>query len=510
MKSQKSERNRYLILIFFLAVIVRFLYFPKDIYFAYDQARDAYVSQEIFAGDMKIQGPPASFPGVYHGSVFYYLFGVIYYLANGSPILLAMFLRVYNAFGVFLIFLISKILFDNRTGYVAGTIYALSFEQSQYALFIGHPALAVLTVFLFYYGLTKLFFEKKESGLIITLLGLGLSIQFHIALIFLIATFIACLIVFRSRLPRINKNTYIYSTLTFLLSTLTYTLSEFKFGFNTIKSLSDYFIFNPENSIYGMNIKNLYLIPLRFIEHNLISFPKLSYITFLATVLALVYFLKQKKLRTIGIFLITWLLSGVLPYLFEHSSLTIYYYTIGGSIPLLIIAAYIVTRIAKIGRILAYGFVVVILLSNLRLINRYNRNGTTPSINVQDKMLLSDELAAIDYLYKKSDGTPYSVYALTNPYKINTTWSYIFEWYARRKYGFIPVWGGDAAQGFKGNLIVNTHQSELPDLKFTIIEPRRGIPEGLVEKFQVEEGYFWKVTEEKSFGEIIVQERIRK
>lgn len=36
-----------LIITFILALAVRFLYFPNDISFTYDQARDAFVSQKI-------------------------------------------------------------------------------------------------------------------------------------------------------------------------------------------------------------------------------------------------------------------------------------------------------------------------------------------------------------------------------------------------------------------------------------------------------------------------------
>lgn len=102
----KKEQKiiRYLFLIFVFALVVRFLYFPNDIYFAYDQARDAFVSLKIFSGDLKIVGPPATFRGVNHGALFYYLFGPFYYLFNSSPVGVAILVRVINALGVFVVF----------------------------------------------------------------------------------------------------------------------------------------------------------------------------------------------------------------------------------------------------------------------------------------------------------------------------------------------------------------------------------------------------------------------
>src|SRR5207248_111230 len=88
-------------------------------------------------------------------------------------------LRVINALGVFLVFLVGKNLFSRKAGFLGAFLFAISFEQTQYALFFGHPALAAVTVLIFYLGLSLLIFKKKGYGLIIALIGLGLSIQSH-------------------------------------------------------------------------------------------------------------------------------------------------------------------------------------------------------------------------------------------------------------------------------------------------------------------------------------------
>ncbi|MCR4305918.1 MAG: hypothetical protein NUV73_02435, partial [Candidatus Daviesbacteria bacterium] len=49
-----------LVAIFLLALLLRFLYFPQNTYFGFDQARDAYAVKEILNGDFKVTGPPTA------------------------------------------------------------------------------------------------------------------------------------------------------------------------------------------------------------------------------------------------------------------------------------------------------------------------------------------------------------------------------------------------------------------------------------------------------------------
>src|SRR3989344_5369865 len=101
-----------LYLIFLIAIILRFLYFPENIYFGFDQARDGYSALEIFKGDLKIIGPTTAFEGLHHGVLYYYIIAPFYGLGNMSPEIVAALMRGLNALGIFLIFLISRILFN--------------------------------------------------------------------------------------------------------------------------------------------------------------------------------------------------------------------------------------------------------------------------------------------------------------------------------------------------------------------------------------------------------------
>jgi 4-amino-4-deoxy-L-arabinose transferase-like glycosyltransferase len=493
-----------LFLIFVLALVVRFLYFPKDVYFAYDQARDAYASLEAVSGDFKILGPPATFSGIHHGSLFYYIFGPIYSLFSGNPNAVSLFIRVYNALGVFLIFAVGKYLFKStRAGLISSFIYAVSFEQTQYSLFLGHPSLAVLTVLLFYFGMIGLITKKRKSFLVLALVGLGLSIQFHFSMINLLLAFFVFVILFRKIIPKLDLKTTLTSLVVFVASVFTYILAELKFNFRMTRSLLEFFTGSDGTST--LQFKNVIFVVERYVRDNIVSWDKSILPMTALLVFVLVAILLRKGKRTTGIVLSVFLFGGLFPYLFRESFLSAYHYGIGGSFALVLLMTYLLKNVWQKSKLMGKVLLIVILVSNMSLIGEYNPKGTIPEINVQDGMLLSDQKKAIDYMYEQMRGDPFSVSALTVPYGINTTWSYVFEMYALDKYGHLPIWGREVAGGFYNNLKVISAQSELPPTKFIIIEPERGVQSWTKDDFLREEGYFWETVEEKKFGKITVR-----
>src|SRR5689334_21823740 len=104
----------FLLGILALALLLRFLYFPGNIYFGFDQARDAFASLEVAHGNFRIIGPPTAIEGLYHGPLYYYIFAPFYLLSNGDPIAVSIFLRILNALGVLLVFLAGTALFNKK------------------------------------------------------------------------------------------------------------------------------------------------------------------------------------------------------------------------------------------------------------------------------------------------------------------------------------------------------------------------------------------------------------
>ena len=498
-----------LIFIFLAALALRFLYFPGNIYFGYDQARDAFISKELLQGHLKIAGPTTSIPGLNHGALFYYLFAPIYFISQYDPTGLSIFLRIYNALGIFLIFLIGKNLFNeqgssiaNWLGVVAAFLFAFSYEQTQYALFMTHPALAVISVLTFYLGLTILLFKKKAYGLPLAILGLGLSFQFHFLLAYLGLVLIFNLGIFWRRIPKLNLKVLLISGLCLLFTLSTFIVAEIKFGFSGFKT------FVNSSSSYSVGesappggFDGAFIAAKRYVEDNVFYLPQLSPILLLIFFLGAIYFARKKEDRDQIIFLLIWFIIGLFSYFV--SSTELYFYGVGTSISLLVLSAFFIVRIYKRFKIAAILLIIIFLVSNIYLIMKNNQLGPNKQINVQVGMLLDDEKKAIDYIYQKADGQPFAVNAFSMPIFINTTWAYLFENYGQKKYGYLPVWGGAAASGYEGNLVVNNARTTLPEKRFLIIEPIRGI-EDKQKDFMIEEGYFADIIESEKFGAITV------
>lgn len=476
-------------LIFALGVLFRFIYFPQNIYFGYDQARDLYSTLSLLKGDMKVVGPPSSFnDNLFHGPLVYYLYAPVIYLSSASPELLSLFLRILNCLGIFLTFLIGLFLFNRRVGLLVAFLFAVSYEQSQYALFLGHPALAVIPILSYYLGLALLFFKNNQKGLLLSAISLGLSIQFHYVHILLLPGLAFLLVYFR---PKLSYRNIFFSFAGFLAAVSTFFISEIKYDFRLMKGAID-----AGGSGGGLDIGYGITMLHRMVSDNF---------GFGLVILAALVILKSFEKK--AIFLIIWLLSGILPYVLTKSPS--YYYGAGASVSLLIVAALVVDKIWSKLPVAAVSVLAALTVINLNSQINFNKKGPNLDMVIQPQMLLSDEKQVLDYIYQQSEGKPISVKGLTVPLSVNTTWSYLFEWYGKSRYGYLPIWIGPIAQGYPGNLPVSSSRSDLPQTQFLIIEPTIGIREGTKDQFFEEEGYFTKVVEEKQFGQFKVQKRKR-
>lgn len=486
-----------LCLIFLIGVVIRFLFFPDNIYFGFDQARDAYSSQEIFRGNLKIVGPPTSGNLFHHGVLYYYIFGPIYTFFDGNPEAVAGFLRIFNTLGIFIVFAISVIMFDLTVGIFAALLFAFSYEQTQFALFMNHPSFAVISVLMFYFGLSYWVFKRKSIGIIISLFALGISVQFEFVELQLIPIFIIFLIYFRDRLKLfLTSKNIILSIFALAIPFSTFLIFEIKNNFYTIKSLP-LFVIGESGSAQISLAKFLFFIN-RFFEDNILfmqPFASIIGILFLIISMKLVL---NKAYKDKIIFLLLWFFGGFLIYFMTNDDA--YFYNTGTSISLLIFTAFVLSKIYQKYKIVASILLIIIIGSNLYLITKNNIFGPNQKINPQVGLLLTDEKKVIDFIYLKSNREMFAVNALTMPLNINTTWDYLFNWYGKRKYGYVPVWGGNAALGYYGNLKIETARSKLPYNRFLIIEPKEGIPSYLISNFLETESLYAIYIEKKKIG----------
>lgn len=487
--------------VFLLSFILR-IFFLKDqaLTFGYDQARDAYHAKEILSGDLKVLGPPASTPGLYHGVFYYYLLAPAYLLGNGSPVVAAGWIAFLNSLTVFIIFYLAY-LFTKKgwVGLLAAFLFAISFEATQYATWVSNPTIGVWTVPLMYLGLWAWIDKKKNWGIIAAAVGLGLSIQSEIFLAYHAAPLLLWLFISRNSIKR--KQIFLF-VVVLLLVISTMIISEMKFGFKSIEGIKALALGAGTSLAYAKSLGDYLILYLnqigRIFSFN--SYPgNIGYGGVFVLVLAVYSLIKKDK---VGAFLATWLFSHITVVTLGGTSTPFLMVGIGPAVSI-IIAYYLYRWWEARLKTIVILVSALIIFGNLSMVFRENPQGAT-LFAIQKDMLLSKQLAAIDYTYKKANGQPFSINSLTSPLWINIVWTYLYKWYGQDKYGYLPSWHG---HNQVGQLDTLPETSDKEELYFLILEPMGGIPEQYLDLTIGEENVVSKLVEEKSFGELRVQER---
>ena len=123
-------------------------------------------------------------------------------------------------------------------------------------------------------------------------------------------------------------------------------------------------------------------------------------------------------------------------------------------------------------------------------------------------MTLARQLEVVNYTYQESRGSSFSINTFTSPLFMNTLWSYLYNWYGKGNYGYLPEWTGrDQVDQLGNNLPLAQKETKL---HFFIIEPMQGIPEHFLVYELGAEDVRSQLVEERRFGEIRVQKRYAK
>lgn len=502
---KKSEVG-LLVLIASVGLFLRLFFLPSGaLTFGFDQARDAFTAQNILKGDLKILGPPASTSGLFHGVLYFYLLTPAYFLGSGDPKVTAVFLAIINILTVIPIFLLGKILFSSRVGLVSAFLFAVSFDAVQYSLWMSNPAPAVLAGAIFYLGLTLyIFTPRKTIGVILTGLGLGLSIQFEIFLGYLVVPLIIVLNIFDIK-PTVKQLTWFLGVS--LLTVSSMLISYIKFGPTFLVGLPS--LFSGSGDPFGswrQFFPTLGIYLNRYAEYFYRGFLPFNvgfagFIAFLVTVVS-IYWTKEGEFKKQITFILILIFSHglLIPFGGENTP----FINAGLQAPIAILIGFFLVNLYQKYKLAITLLFLLIVFSCLSAIFKYNPQGQTV-FAIQRGLTLKNELAAIDYTYQSSNGKPFSINTITSPLWINTVWAYLYNWHGLKNYGSLPSFHGRDQTGYLGSL---PQVSEKDQVYFLIIEPLAGIPATFAENTETYENSFSKVSEEKDFGGITVQKRL--
>ncbi len=493
-----------LIFIFVAALITRFIFFFDSTYFGFDEARDAFTSQAIYLNhDLKLIGPPANAPGLFHGPMFWYLLGPIYLIGHGSPYFASMIFRIINSLGVLLIFIIVKKLFNQKTALIAAAIFAFSFEESQYAMYVGHPSLVIFAWMAVFGGAVILLKNSKSFwGLPLLLGGAAMGAQLEFPFFILLPTSWLLVILLRKQLPKVKLKSWMVAIFAVCLFLSTYLVAELKYNFRSLKTViklveGGYSVIDKGESKYELFFKQF----LRLFHDNV--FP-LSGIWLILLVLLIILGLivSFKKDKSLGLVLI-WIFGGL--WLLPLGAYNAYYINVGIGVGIIIGTAYLVNKLWNFNKYLGIFILLLILSGNFWQIINNNKNGLIVDIKAQTYMRLPDEIKIVKETYNQSQDNGFTVRATSMPYGIPTVWAYLYQTYGQKQYGYLPYWQTGSVIGFPGNLPSPKDGSTCH--RFLIQEPVRGIPDSLIKGDITEENYFSKVVDQQNINHFVLQVR---
>ncbi len=513
-KISRSNTRLLIIALVVLAFAVRLAVISNnDVHFFYDQARDAAVSRSIFEkGDIKIQGPSASGSNdiLYHGVFYYYLIGLLYTLFGGSPYWVAVALSFLNSLTVIPVFLLAqKITGRTLVGILASFMFAVFGQPVHAGVWISNPALVPIILSVFFYLYWRVVFEQAYNRIPLLFLFLGLANQAFLYTVYLwVAMFVGAVIILRRRKEfPVPSWPVLLGVVFYVLTIATMILTEVRILRSGLFSGRDLQDFSERSLFWADKLKVISRV-----YYELISLPLLPWdiyqifaaALFLISLGAFLWYAAKQAKYFVAIIMLSPLVVELLQPRSESHSL------LGVSLLVYIVVSFALVTIwqSVAGRIITVALLSVLLYINVQFLLLRKAEGVSIFV-IQKEATLRDQLALIDYTYQQANKQPFTFSTYTNPYEINTTWAYLYSWYGKKTYGYVPEFYGANQDGRAGgDLLPQTEKYS--DRHFSIYEPFEGLVGGLNNDFsRIQRLQVRPTTARKNFRKLLVEERFK-
>lgn len=446
--------------IVFFTFSVRAVYLWRDFVFVYDQGRDAIQVQKILHGDLTLIGPTTGLFGVFLGPLHYYLLTIPYLLGGGNPIVPAYFFVFLTSLTVVPIFILARKIGGRWAGMLAVFFYSFSFVQWVFSRWLSNPTNLPLVSTLMFISALRALETKRRSWFVLVGLLLGICLQLEAAnAVFLIPTLLLILGLeyflkvkskfgLKEKLGKLvaklvaDKGLIILTFVGFFVTLVPQLLFELLHNFLSTRGL-----FASFGTMKGPplleNLPKRIETLIDLYARGLFWRASWNHIAFAIVVIGVLWitWLLRRKLLSSQAFRVAviWFLVP----LFFHLTYTGNYgnfwdYYIIGQYPVfyILIAAITVSGWKQKG--LARG--LALLLSIVTLVGVFVPNVSEwfkLSVPYRDRISLSLELDAIDWVEKRAGQNPFGMWAYT-PSAQDDVYKYLFSYRARYN-GILPV-----------------------------------------------------------------------
>ncbi len=329
-------KNLFLGLILLSAIFLRFYNLENSLMFQGDQGRDAMVVSSIFKDlDPVFIGPVTSIGNMYLGPFYYYFMLPFLFLSYPSPMGPVYGVAAVSVLTVFLFFKIVEKIFKSKTAYLATIFFTFSAGVVNLARFSWNPNLAPFFSLLMFY-FTYLAWQKNSKYWILTALCFGILIQLHyVTLLALSGAGLVLLIqIFEKDKNKQKLLKHVLLAISvFILTLAPLMLFDYKHDFLNAKSFANIFTkeesFNLEKKASRQKTSVVYkffTLDLKDKASKIIFEPSFGVnkfnhpFLFFALLISLIYLVRKKfKLEKGEIVLLAFLLPGIVGVsLYQH------------------------------------------------------------------------------------------------------------------------------------------------------------------------------------------------
>ncbi|HPN96137.1 MAG TPA: glycosyltransferase family 39 protein [Candidatus Moranbacteria bacterium] len=230
-----------LILITFIGGFLRFYQFSDLLRFNADQARDASVIDQMMdKNEFPLLGPKAGGTTFKLGPAFYYLEYISAFLFGHNPAGMAFFIPLLATLSIPLFFLFLRYYFSPPLSLFLSFLYATSFYAIKYSRFAWNPNVIPFFILLFLIAILKIAGKRERKDFVwpvILGIALGIGIQLHTILLFLMPALVATAFIFlyfKKQNKILAKLLYVF-TIAIVLN-LPFLISDIKNNGNNINS----------------------------------------------------------------------------------------------------------------------------------------------------------------------------------------------------------------------------------------------------------------------------------
>jgi len=418
MEWAKNKKTLFLILL--SGFLLRTWTLRENLFFGFEQGRDMLALSSTIGGDLNLIGPPTSIPGFFHGALSYWSFIPAFLIARGDPYLVTVILILINLASFLFLFDAVKSLFGRQAAYMAIIMLSFSYASVVYARWLLHPNLVPATASFLIFFLVK----ARKNPRFLPVVAASWGLLFHLEAMPAVGVLPAVAASLWILKIKLDFKNVLMSLVVMGLIFSSYLVFDLRNGFLLTKSVLSFVSGN--GGLASMSASGVQITEQIFVEVERAIIPGMRGLSLA------VFFLGM----TAG-FSLPWVFVLSMAFLFLSFGVKpLPHYLMLFHVFVYLGLGVAISRVRP--KLFAYAIIALIVAANLASIKRRVPDNVGNFIHHAQRTYLGDELKLINYAYQEAAGDKFSYDYFSVPYWQREHWQYLFGWYGKGKYGYVP------------------------------------------------------------------------